>query len=120
MIIAGLWGGAEASKIVKTKESAAARQAVHSFIEKDLSATMAQVKMGFDRAFASLRMQADDALAKIVKKSLEELNQTRSDLKERVRLTGKEVSEAKKKIQLLDSQVQMLEKQLSAMDKLVL
>jgi len=119
MLIAGAWGSYQAAEIVRSKESAAARHSVHMFIEKDLASISSQVETGFNKAFNTLRLQAEDALGEMVKTSISQLSTARVDLKNRVRATALEISESRQKVQAVDGQIEGLRQELKAMDSML-
>jgi hypothetical protein len=117
MLIAGAWGGKEATSIVRSKEAAAARQSVHAFIEKDLSSIHVQVQDGFNKAFTSLRFQADEALAAKIKNFMSQLAADRNLLMQRGKASADEIAKEKQRIVILESQIASLDRELKAMDK---
>ena len=117
MLIAGAWGGAQAGEIVRSKEASAARQSVHTYIEKDLSGIHAQVQAGFNKTFNAMRLKAEDAVAEMVKTSMGRMSTVRSNLKARMQSTSQEINQAKQKVVILQSHIDGFARELDAMDK---
>lgn len=119
MVIAGLWGGYQASEISRAKESAVARQQVQSAIDRDLQGCLAQAQTGFQKVFNTLRSRAEEALSDMVKSSLDQLGTTRRDLQQRSRATVAEIQESKLQIQAREQQLDALQRELKAMEQLL-
>jgi len=116
MMIASWWGAAQAGEIIRSKESSVAIQQVHAFIERDLASIQNQVKMGIDKAFNSIRMKAEEALGDMVKRSMEQLADSRKSLKERARATAQEIAEVRQKVEASENALAALAKEVSAME----
>jgi hypothetical protein len=119
MVIAGLWGGYQASEFSRVKESAVARQQVQAAIDRDLQGCLAQAQTGFQKAFNTLRTRAEDALSDMVKATLDQLGATRRELQRRSHATVEEVQQARQQIQGREQQLGALQGELEAMEKLL-
>ncbi len=117
MLLAGAWGGVQATEIVRVKEASAARQSVHAYIEKDLSGILAQVQSGFNKTFNALRVKSEDVIAEMVKVSMAELADARLKLKTRSQATAQEINKSKRDVENLESKVTSLLRELKGLDK---
>ncbi|MCB1204421.1 MAG: dynamin family protein [Verrucomicrobiae bacterium] len=119
MVIAGLWGGYQASEFSRVKESAVARQQVQAAIDRDLQGCLTQAQTGFQKAFNTLRSRAEEALSDMVKTSLDQLSNTRQELQQRSRATAEEVQRTKQQIHGREQMLAALQGEMEAMERLL-
>jgi hypothetical protein len=116
MSLAALWGGYVATTNSQSKESAIARREVHATIERDLSASLTQIVQGLQKAFQSLRLNAEETVGEMVKANLDRLAETRGELKKRSLTTAQEVAQSRLKLEGWDQLSKSVQKELEDME----